>query len=234
MLAEVLAIGNYFESEIMISQISQTVREESLVDYLYVQLYFSNSEITIDMRPHRSIVQFNVILPRLKGGWRLHRLHVFLIQLLVEAYVEKIDLHCLSAVCLECINFKVSDCSFWSLFTERMLGSCFCGYLGTQELIGLEEVREYGNQAFGGSLEFPHHIIPLRCLNLTIDPDVRCLHFNDTLLYSVQDIVSMSEYQEFAPVFKQGLNELNYPLYFSGASQAIGIDEVTVLVIQRA
>ena len=60
MLAEVLAIGNYFESEIMISQISQTVREESLVDYLYVQLYFSNSEITIDMRPHRSIVQFNV------------------------------------------------------------------------------------------------------------------------------------------------------------------------------
>ena len=71
MLAEVLAIGNYFESEIMISQISQTVREESLVDYLYVQLYFSNSEITIDMRPHRSIVQFNVILPRLKGGWRL-------------------------------------------------------------------------------------------------------------------------------------------------------------------
>lgn len=55
-LAGVFAISNYFESEIMISHISQTVREESLVDYLYVQLYFSNTEITIDVRPQHCSV----------------------------------------------------------------------------------------------------------------------------------------------------------------------------------
>ena len=44
----------------------------------------------------------------------------------------------------------------------------------------------------------------------------------------------MSEYQEFAPIFKQSLNELDDTLDFGSACQPISIDEVRVLVIQRA
>ena len=45
------AINNQYESEIMISPISQTVRGDNLVDYQYVQLYFSNTEITVVVTP---------------------------------------------------------------------------------------------------------------------------------------------------------------------------------------
>ena len=45
------AINNQYESEIMISPISQTVRGDNPVDYQYVQLYFSNTEITVVVTP---------------------------------------------------------------------------------------------------------------------------------------------------------------------------------------
>lgn len=63
---------------------------------------------------------------------------------------------------------------------------------------------------------------------------MRYLLFDNTLLDSVQDIVMMSKYQELAPIFEQGLNELNNTLDFSSACQPISIDEIRVLVIQRA
>ncbi len=63
---------------------------------------------------------------------------------------------------------------------------------------------------------------------------MRYLLFDYTLLDSVQDIVMMSKYQELAPILKQGFNELNDTLDFGSASQPISIDEVRVLVIQRA
>lgn len=63
---------------------------------------------------------------------------------------------------------------------------------------------------------------------------MRHLLFDDALLNSIQNIVMMSEYQEFAPIFKQSLNELDDTLDFGSACQPISIDEVRVLVIQRA
>jgi hypothetical protein len=44
-------INNEYDSQIMISPISQTVRGDNLLDYEYVQLYFSNTEINIMVRP---------------------------------------------------------------------------------------------------------------------------------------------------------------------------------------
>jgi hypothetical protein len=63
---------------------------------------------------------------------------------------------------------------------------------------------------------------------------MRYLLFDNTLLDSVQNIVMMSKYQKLAPIFKQGLNELNNTLDFSSACQPVSIDEVRVFVIQRA
>jgi hypothetical protein len=45
------AINNEYDSQIMISPISQTVRGDNLLDYEYVQLYFSNTEINIMVTP---------------------------------------------------------------------------------------------------------------------------------------------------------------------------------------
>jgi hypothetical protein len=75
-------------------------------------------------------------MPRLKGGRRLHRLHVFLIKLLVEAPVEQIVLHCLAGVCLECIKFLSFLLLFLVVSTQGMHGSGCSGYLGPWELIG--------------------------------------------------------------------------------------------------
>jgi hypothetical protein len=44
-------IGSDYESEIMISPISQTVRGDNPLDYQYVQLYFSNTELTVVVTP---------------------------------------------------------------------------------------------------------------------------------------------------------------------------------------
>jgi len=45
------AINNEYDSQIMISPISQTVRGDNMLDYEYVQLYFSNTEINIMVTP---------------------------------------------------------------------------------------------------------------------------------------------------------------------------------------
>ena len=45
------AINNEYDSQVMISPISQTVRGDNLLGYEFVQLYFSNTEINIMVTP---------------------------------------------------------------------------------------------------------------------------------------------------------------------------------------
>ena len=45
------AINNEYDSQVMISPISQTVHGDNLLGYEFVQLYFSNTEINIMVTP---------------------------------------------------------------------------------------------------------------------------------------------------------------------------------------